>query len=162
VLKAKIQDISIGAKLNKYTIKNLDDLNKPIVLSYDFWGPEFFTVAGNLRILPQLSSVDTSLVAKEKRRYPLDFGFLEATEVLNEIEIPDNFIIKYIPDSVTEDSPWLEIIVEYARRDHKIEVRQKTEAKKSQVTQEEYLDFKRFIEDVAKKTKQRIVLEKKD
>ncbi|KPK97342.1 MAG: hypothetical protein AMJ95_09525 [Omnitrophica WOR_2 bacterium SM23_72] len=162
VLKAKIQNISIGAVLNQYTIENLDDLNKPIVLKYDFWGPEFFTVAGNLRLLPQLGSVDTSIVAKEKRRYPIDFGFLESSETVNVIEIPDNFAIKYIPEEVTEDSPWLKIFVEYVRQDQRIEVRQRMEAKKDKVAQEEYLDFKRFVEDVAKKTKQRIVLEKKN
>ncbi|MFH0826881.1 MAG: DUF3857 domain-containing protein [Candidatus Omnitrophota bacterium] len=161
VLKARIQDISIGAVLNQYTIENLDDLNKPIVLKYDFWGPEFFTVAGDLRLLPQLGSVDTSIVAKEKRRYPIDFVFLESSETMNVIEIPDNFAIKYIPDNVEEDSPWMKILVEYVRQDKRIEVKQRTEAKKGEVAQEEYLDFKRFVEDVAKKTKQRIVLEKK-
>ena len=161
VLKAKIQDISIGATLNEYTIENLDDLNKPIVLKYDFWGPEFFTIAGDLRLLPQLGSVDTSIVAKEKRRYPIDFGFLESSETVNVIEIPDNLAIKYIPDNVAEDSPWLKIFVEYVRQDKRIEVKQRTEAKKGEVAQEEYPAFKRFVEDVAKKTKQRIVLEKK-
>ncbi len=162
VLKAKIQEVSIGATLDQYTIENLDDLNKPIVLKYDFWGPEFFTVAGPLRLLPQLGSVDTSIVAREKRRYPIDFGFLESSETVSVIEIPDNFTIKYMPANVTEDSPWLKIFVEYIRHDHKIEVRQRTEAQKGEVSQEEYADFKRFVEDVAKKTKQRIVLEKKN
>jgi len=160
-LKEKIQDISIGAKLDKYSIENAEDLNRPIVLSYDFTGPEFFTLAGNLRIMPQFASVDTSLVAKDKRKYPIDFGVLETTETVDEIEIPDNFIIKYIPDSLTEESPWLTLIVEYGFKDNRLHFKQKTQFKKSLVTQEEYPSFKKFFEDIAKKTKQRIVLELK-
>jgi tetratricopeptide (TPR) repeat protein len=159
IINQKIQDISIGAKLNKYNIENLVDLNSPIVLSYEFWGPEFFTVAGRLRIMPQLTGIDTSLVAKDKRKYALDFGVLDTKETVYEFEIPNNFTIKYIPDNVTEDSQWLKLIVEYGHKDNKIYFKQKTQLKKSIVTEEEYPQFKNLFEGIAKKTKQRIVLE---
>lgn len=159
-LKESIQDVSIGAKLDKYNIENLENLNSPIVLSYTFGGPEYFTVAGNLRIMPQLTGLDTSLVAKERRKYALDFSILDTKETYLEIEIPQNFVIKYIPDSLIEDSPWLKFIVEYNYKDNKIYFRQRTQIKKNTVLEEEYSDFKNFFTGLAKRIKQRIVLER--
>ena len=158
--KEKIQEVSIGAKLENYNIKNLSDLDVPVVLSYAFKGPEYFTIAGLMRIMPQLAGLDTSLVAKDKRKYAIDFGILDSKETIFEVEIPRNFAIKYIPESINEDSPWLKFKVEYNRKDNKIIFRQKIEAKKYIVPEEDYPIFKAFFESLAKKLKQRIVLEK--
>ena len=159
-LKEKIQEISIGSTLDKYSIKNLDNLNEPVVLSYTFKGPEYTTSAGNLRIMPQLAVTNTSMVAKDKRKYPIDFDILESKEIIFEIEIPQNFVIKYMPDNVNQDSQWLKFIVEYSYKNNKIYFRQKTELKKTAVSEEEYPGFKKFLESLAKQIKQRIVLEK--
>ncbi|MCX5703108.1 MAG: transglutaminase-like domain-containing protein, partial [Candidatus Omnitrophica bacterium] len=159
-LKETIQGISIGAKLIKYNIENLDDLNRSVVLRYEFYGPEYFTLAGNLRIMPQLAGLSTALAAKDKRKYPIDFGVLDTKEQILEIAITDNFIIKYIPQGIAADSPWLKITVDYSHKNNKIYFRQATQTKKAKVPEEEYPDFKKFIEGVAKKIKQRIVIER--
>jgi len=159
-LKERIQDISIGAKLIRYKIENLEDLNRAVVLSYTFQGPEYSTVAGNLRIIPQLAGLDTSLVAKDKRRYAIDFSVLDTKEMYLEIEIPKNFVIKYMPTSITEDSPWLKFTVEYKHKDSKVLFKQIVELKKNIVLENEYSNFKNFYEGLAKRIKQRIVLEK--
>lgn len=159
-LKEKIQEVSIGAKLDEYNIKNLEDLSLPLVLSYAFRGPEYFTVAGSFRIMPQLAGVDTSLVAKDKRRYPIDFGILDTREAMFEIELPSNFAIKYMPQDVNEDSPWLKFNIEYEHKDNRVIIIQKTELKKTMVLESEYSDFKDFFEGLAKQVKQRIVIER--
>jgi hypothetical protein len=110
--------------------------------------------------MPQLTSLDTSLVAKDQRKYPIYFNILDSRQTTLEIEIPDNFAIKYIPESVSQDSPWLKFIVEYSRKGNKIYCKQTTELKKNRVLQEEYPDFKNFFEGLAKKIKQRMILEK--
>jgi len=160
-LKERIQEVSIGAKLKNYIIKNLDDLNQPVVLEYDFDGPEYFTSAGILRIMPQLAALDTSLVAKECRKYPLDFNLLDCKEIELEIMFPKEFRIKYLPKDITEDSHWLKFEVKYIQKDNLIIFKQKTQLKKTFIDQENYPDFKNFLETLAKKVKQRIILEKK-
>jgi len=159
-LKEKIQDISIGAKLNDYNIQNLDNLNKPVVLSYTFNGPEYMTMAGNLRIMPQLASADTAIVAKDKRKYAIDFGVLDQKETVFEIELPASFAIKYMPESVTEDSPWLKFSVEYSQNANKLKFRQVVELKKNIISEEDYPAFKAYFDKLAKKIKQRVILEK--
>jgi len=76
-IEKKIQGISIGATLKDYDIKNLDDLDKTVELSYRFHGPEYFTCAGRLRIMPQLVDVNTGIVSRDKRNYPLDLDMLD-------------------------------------------------------------------------------------
>ena len=147
--------------LDKYNIENLEDLNKPVELSYTFKGPQYFTAAGKFRIMPQLSGLDTSLVAKDKRQYPIDFSILDMRDSVFEIELPDNFLIKYMPPSITEDTPWLKLIIEYNHKENKIYFRQKIELKKNIVSQQDYPDFKAFFEGLAQKIQQRIILEKR-
>jgi hypothetical protein len=159
-LNQRIQEISIGAKLDGYRIQNLGNLGQPVILSYSFRGPEYFTYGGKLRIMPQLSGIDTSLVAKETRRYPIDFGALEVRESVFEIELPPGFSAKYIPDNILEDSPWMKLRAEYKRQKNKLYFTQLCELKKAAVTEEEYADFKKFYRGAAKKLKQRVVLER--
>lgn len=159
-LKERIQEVSIGAKLDSYKIENLDDLNKPVVLSYEFSGSEYFTSAGALRILPQLSGVDTSLTAKDSRKYPIDFEIHDLKEISLEIEIPDNFTIKYIPETVNGESDWISFKAEYGRDHNKLYFRQKIGLRKNSVAQNDYPEFKKFLEGLAKQVKQRIVLER--
>jgi len=160
-LKEKIQGISIGATLDSYNIKNLDDLNTPVILNYAFRGLEYFTIAGKVRIMPQMASLNTSLVAKAQRRYPIEFPVLDIKETIFEIEIPGNFVIKYMPASITEESPWLKLMVEYEQKNNKIYFTEKIELKKNIISQEDYPDFKILFEGLAKKIKQRIILEKR-
>lgn len=160
MLTEKIQSVSIGSELESYDIQNLDDLNKPVILSYKFNGPEYFTQAGLLRILPQLAAVDLSLVAKAQRRFPIDFNILDSKESIFEIEIPKAFKVKYIPESFIEDNPWLVFSTEYKYIGNKIFFRQKTNLKKIIVWQDEYREFKAMFEKLAQKNKQRIVLER--
>ncbi len=159
-LRAMAQDFSIGAKLNKYKIDNLNDLNQPVVLTYSFYGPEYFTVAGAWRIMPQLARVDASLVSKPKRKYPLDLETLDSRDNFLEIEIPQGLAIKNMPDSLNKESPWFDFKVEYGFKDGKITFRQLLETKKNKVSQQEYKEFKYFLEGLARSTKQRIVLER--
>lgn len=159
-LKEKIQETSIGAALDKYNIENLNNLNEPVVLNYTFRGPEYWTYAGNLRIAPQLAGLDTALVAKDKRKYAIDFTILDSKETYLEIELPLNFVIRYIPASVVEDSPWLSFIAKYDYKGNTIIFRQKVELKKVTVLEDEYPDFKKFFESLARQIKQRIVLER--
>ncbi len=161
-LKEKIQEVSIGSRLGQYRVKNLGDLNTPVGFIYTFTGPEYFTHAGNLRIMPQLAFLDTALAAKDKRKYPIDFAVLDTKETVFEIELPPGFTAKYMPQSISEDSPWLKFSAEYRYEKNKIYFTQKIELKRNTIPEEDYATFKVFFEGLAKKIKQRIILERLD
>jgi len=159
-LKETIQGISIGGRLLDYKITNLENLNKPVILEYSFNGSEYLIHAGDLRVMPQIASLDTSLVAKDKRKYAIDFGILDSREQRFEVAIPGTFVIKYIPQGIKEESPWLDFFVDYKKQGNRLLVEQRMQLKKNIITREEYPDFKDFFEQLAKKIKQRAILEK--
>lgn len=159
-LKERIQDISIGATLDKYNIANADDLTKALAFSYVFHGSEYFTSAGRLRLLPQLAQLDASLVAHERRKYALDFATLDTKEAVFEITVPQGFAVKYLPEDVKEESPWLSFSAAYERKENRIIFRQVNVLKKNVIPAGEYADFKVFFEGLARRIKQRIILEK--
>lgn len=157
-----IQDVSIGARLKNYSIENLKDLDSAVILKYSFQGPEYFVNAGNLKIMPQLSFVDTSVVAKESRKYPVDFGLLNKREFYLEIVLPDGFMIKYMPKNIICDTPWFTFIQEYSSKGNKLLFKQINFDKKDKIAQSEYADFKKAVEGLARSVKERVVLEKVD
>ncbi len=160
-IEERIQESSIGSSLEKYEIKNLKDLNNHVTLNYDFAGPEYFINAGKLRILPEYSGIDTFMVAQDKRRYPVDFAVLDTKENIVTIELPPGFSLKYLPENIEIENPWFKFMVKYSHKKSKIFFTQRIEAAKRMISENEYPEFKKAIEELARRLKQRIVLEVK-
>ncbi|MEW6074973.1 MAG: DUF3857 domain-containing protein [Candidatus Omnitrophota bacterium] len=159
-LQAKIQEFSIGAKLKRYDVRNLNNLDRMLELEYWFEGPEYFTPAGDLRIMPQLTSLDSALVSKEERKYPIDLRILDRIETKFVFTIPETFTVHYIPGNVSQDSQWLDYSCEYIQEGNSLVFTQHIALKKETISAQEYPRFKQFFEKLAKRIKQRIILER--
>lgn len=161
-LKEKIQDFVVSGRLIKYNYENGDDLNLPIRLAYSYEGKNLFKKAGRARILPALAGVDTSIVAKDKRRYPLELGHPNIEEAYFEIDFPREFNVKYLPENTDFTSRWMDYSVEYASGENRLEIRQKQMLKLREVSQSDYAEFKQLLEDLAIKLNQHVILERKN
>ncbi len=160
-LKQAIQGVSTAARLIKYDIQNLDDLNKNVILNYSFSGREYWTKAGNLRIFPQLALLDTSVIAKQSRRYPIDLGMPSIREAELDVVLPRGVKLKYLPADFQESNPWLDLSVEYHFEDGHLRFKQRTQIKKRYVALSEYLKFKTFIEGISTQIKERMIFQQK-
>jgi hypothetical protein len=156
-LKQAIQEISAAARLIKYDIQNLDNLNKNVILNYSFSGREYWIKAGKLRIFPQLALMDTTAVAKQVRRYPLDLGLPSTKEIQVEVILPRNFKLEYLPANFKRSSPWLDLTVEYHLEGRHLYFKQITRIKKRYILLSEYLKFKAFLEDISTQIRKRVV-----
>ncbi len=161
-IKEKIQDIALSGKLIKYNYENRDDLNQPIRLVYEFEGKNFLSSAGPARILPQFGRVDTSIVAKDKRDYPLELGLPAENISLINIMLPDSLSIKYVPENIENRTQWMDYSISYDLENNYLRIRQKQVLKTRQVPQKDYADFKKFLEELAISLNQHVVLEKKN
>jgi hypothetical protein len=161
-LEETIQEISVGSRLEGYKIENLQDLNKDVILRYNFQGPEYWTQAGNLRILPQLTSLDSSLAVKESRNYPIDFELCDTEERYFKIILPAAYSIKYLPEDINLDNLWMEFSSNYTSEGNTVYFKQKRVLKKKDIDRQEYSEFKKFYQDLARRIKQRIVLEEEE
>jgi transglutaminase-like putative cysteine protease len=159
-IEKKIQGLSIGARLQDYEVRNLEDLDKTVELSYRFHGPEYFTCAGRLRIMPQLTDVDTWIVSGDKRSYPVDLEMLYIKGTKLNMSVPAGFVVKYMPQDINEESPWFKFSARYEYSGHEMNFSQDLEMKTNIISEEEYPAFKRSLETLSKKIKQRIILEK--
>jgi hypothetical protein len=100
-------------------------------------------------------------VAKSSRRYPIDLELLDSRQTEINLQLPPDFMVKYMPQDIAEDSPWLKFSCQYQRKGDKLFFRQESLAKKNRVAQAEYAAYKDFLERLAKKIKQRLVLERR-
>lgn len=160
-LAAKIQEISIGARLDGYTIEHLDDLSVPLVLRYSFNGPEFLTPAGPLRIVPALAGLDMSAVTKPLRVYPIEYEMMDMKDIETTIALPPGYAVRYMPAPIREENEWMKYDASYAMKDRTLVFRQAVELRKRIITQEDYPAYKEFIDQLGKRVKQRVVLERK-
>ncbi len=158
-LQAKIQDFAVGAKLLDYRIYNLDDPSLPMQLSYEFSGRHFLSRSGKARIFPPLALVSTGIVSKDERVYPLDLGLPEATRTSITITLPKNFVIKYLPDSVTRTSKWLDYKSTYEVKGAAIVFTQEQKTKVTVLPRSEYLAFKVFLESLARDVDSMVIVE---
>ena len=161
-LLEKIQAMAVSGGLGKYNYENSQDLNLPIKLTYEFKGKNFFSRAGRARILPQFARLDTSIVAKDRRSYPLELGQPNVNEAYSEIKLADNLNVKYLPDGLDVQSPWMDYLVSYVLKDKNIKVYQKQILKRREVLREEYPGFKKFLEGLAIRLDEHIILEKEN
>ena len=160
-LKERVQSMVVSGDLIKYNYENADDLNTPIRLTYEFQGKNFLWRSGRARIIPPLAAIDASIAAKSIRGYPLELGQPDSKESVFEIKLEKNFILKYLPEKVDVQSPWLDYLVNYEFKGQVLKVSQRETLKLRQVSQKEYPEFKIFLENLAGKLKEYIILEKK-
>jgi cellulose synthase operon protein C len=161
-ISAKIQEFSIGASLDDgYKVENLNDLNRPIALRYAFHGPEFLTSAGPLRILPALSNLDMTAVTKASRLYPIVYPMLDLKDIETVIALPPGYEVRYMPEPIAQENQWMKFSSGYSMQANTLVFRQKMELRQRLIAQESYQEYKDFIEQLGKRLKQRVVLERK-
>lgn len=158
-LKGTANSIAPGARLINYKIENIDDLDKDIVLEYEFQAPELLAKAGKSRLLPQLGGIDIAPIVKEERNYPIEYPTFFETINIIKIELPQNLVIKYLPQDLKINSDWIEFENIYTKEDRIISFYSRYRLKRKFILQEEYKEYKELIEDIARNINQRINLE---
>ncbi|MDD5618558.1 MAG: DUF3858 domain-containing protein, partial [Candidatus Omnitrophica bacterium] len=161
VLKGTAGGVAAGARLVKYKIENATSLDKDVILEYEFQAPEFLTRAGKSRLVPQLGDIGISSVIKEERDYPLEYSIGGETTRKVVIEIPPDFSVKYLPQDIKVNSPWIDFENIYTKNNSTVSFYERYRLKKTIIAKDEYKQYKDLLEDIARKTNQNIILEEK-
>ncbi len=161
-IKQRARSFAHNAEVGHYEIKNVDDLNQPVLLKYSFSSKDFFTKAGRVRIMDQFAGIATDVVVKDTRSYPLEFSGLEESEDLIVIELPKDFRVKYLPQTVKEDNKWFSCLSQYELSGkNTIHFRWLFRIKERSVSLEGYPAYKKAVEGIALKLDQKVLLEKR-
>ncbi|MHC2994139.1 MAG: DUF3857 domain-containing protein [Candidatus Atribacteria bacterium] len=157
-LKSAINRLSPGGKLLSYEISDIEDLNHPIEIKMEFEGPKFLTKAGEDRLVPQLGGFSASLVSRDKRSYPIDFRTLDEFDVMVKIRLAENLTVKYLPPPIIKDTPWFTYINKYSFSQGVISFEESLIYKRTLVIPEEYEEYKKICEDLARQADKQVVL----
>jgi len=162
-VKEKMRNFSALSKLVKWKILNKDSLRNPPILSYEFIAYSFLSKAKQLRILPVLTQtpLQASLIAKDKRNFPLDLGGLSQVNLEVEIHLGSHFRPEYLPDDLKLDTEWFDLYLNYRRGGAKdIIFKQLLHIKRWEVSAAGYPQFKAAVAKALQILKQQIILEK--
>ncbi len=157
-LKSTVNRLSPGGKLLSYEISDIEDLNHPIEIKMEFEGPKFLTKAGEDRLVPQLGGFSTSLVSRDERSYPIDFRTLDEFDVMVKIKLAENLTVKYLPPPIVKDTPWFTYINKYSFSQGVISFEESLIHKRTLVIPEEYEEYKKICEDLARQADKQVVL----
>ncbi len=159
-LEDKVKTILPDAKVQGYNVKNLDTLNKEVVLQYKFFGhTEIFLRAGPYRIVPVFEGISLSDVVKEKRRYPVEKLVPMVRESVYRFILPYSVEPIYLPKSIQMDNDWFSYQMEYAISDKNgksvLEQRIRFVQKCMQISPTDYPKYKRAKEELSRKLRER-------
>jgi hypothetical protein len=160
-IKALMSKDCPGAILKSVMISSLGDLNAPVSLAYQVFVPEYGKRAGDLVLfrVPWFSH-DTDHVAKEERIHPLTWGNTYSSEERVSIQIPKGYQVRYLPESFGVDLPFVSYRLEYEDRGDRIVLRTREERKVRTIEVDQYRDYKKYEEKIAKELDKLIILER--
>jgi len=160
-IKARIQNIIPGAKLLDYHIENLESMEENIQLKYHFQGSEFLLRAGgNMRIIPQLGSINLDLASKDSRQYPIDFSIPKITEDVLEIKLPKHYRVKSLPEPIMEKTPWFIYETSYRQQGDAVTFLERITTTAERLESQDYPEYKTILQKLSKDVRYCVILEK--
>ncbi|MBN2482725.1 MAG: DUF3857 domain-containing protein [Candidatus Omnitrophica bacterium] len=161
-IESKMVKISSFSKLIDYEIKDVDNFDASPQLEYSFTTEKFLNPAKDLRVVPVLNEIDLqpSLIAKERRDFPVDLLGLFTKEARVSIALPQNLRIKYLPGNIDVRTKWFDFFLSYTQGRNSLDFSQKFVIKRRFVSQDDYEEFKERLKDVFYFLREEIILEK--
>lgn len=161
-LKTKARLIAPGAVLKAHEIRNVGDSDQPIFLAYSFSAPQYLKKAGRTRILDQFGGLDTSVIFKESRAYPIELMVQEVQEETIEVELPAHLAVKYLPKPVLLETKWFEFINRYDRPGkNTLRFYSFSKTKQRTISVTEYPAYKKALEEAAASSNQQVIIEER-
>jgi Flp pilus assembly protein TadD len=160
-LKELVSEGCPGATLESCTFSPVDDLGVPLTIEYRVSAPEYVKRAGDLLVfrVPWLSN-GTEHVAKEKRNHPLTWANTDSEQERVLIQIPEGYRVRYMPESFEVDLPFASYKLEYANGGGRIVLKTLKERRVCTIGVDQYPDYKKYEERIAKELDKLIILER--
>ncbi|MDD5194308.1 MAG: DUF3857 domain-containing protein [Candidatus Omnitrophica bacterium] len=161
-LQERISGINPSAQLRSYKIEDLDDFDKPPILSYTFDAKKILNPAKNLRIIPLFGDVgvDVSYASKDERIYPVEFDGLCRKISKIKVNMPAHLSVKYLPESKKISTEWFDFNTSYKQEGNSLDFYQEFAIKVRRVEKERYKEFKKALEEVLYLLREETILQK--
>lgn len=160
-MESKNDDIEIS----EHKIKNLDEVEKPVLENYSFYKEEGIEIANNKMFFSPLLflKLDKNPFVKDKRQFPIDFGYPRNEKVHIMIKIPSEYTIENLPEPIKFMLPNNMGEFTYNIRkspNQDIQLICSTKINYPKISSDQYDAIKQFYNEIIKKETEKIVLTK--
>ncbi len=151
-------------ELSNLQFENLSNLKAPVGLKYDFEAFDYVErIAEELYFSPLIfMTTQENPFKSDTREYPIDFGFPLKDRYIVNIDLPEGYMVKYLPEAVVYNlgqnmGSYRYAISEVGR---KLQVSVELSINQSFIAAEEYGNLKKFYELCIAKENEKVVLSK--
>ncbi|WP_190811267.1 transglutaminase domain-containing protein [Flagellimonas sp. S3867] len=151
-------------EIDNYTVKNADSHEGNVSESFDFfddYGAD--AIDGKLFLKPLgFLSMKENPFKKEKREYPVDFGYSFKDTYMVNINIPEGYKVEHAPESVVVSLPEKLGTFRYivAQAPEKVSVRVNFEINREMIASDSYPFLREFFKQIIAKESEQLILSK--
>lgn len=159
-----LEDRCDGLTINDYTLKNVDDLDKKMLMQIDIDISDAVSRVNDLMYLKPLlyERWDSNPLKLEERLYPVEYLYPTSSTCAVQIKIPEGYMLESVPESVNMRSPEGDCMFRYICSEMNGAVSVYSQFKRSKILYPytDYKDLKAFYEQVVKKHNEQVVFRK--
>ena len=152
-----LNEWSPGAELKQLEVSDESDLTKPLEITLKLVLPQYPTFAGDLMVfempLAEMSSSLAVVTALDERRFDVQSPTTMSIRQHTEIELPEGYIPKGLPDAAMFTTPYTSYHASYSFDGQKVVFEDNLSLHQRVIPAEDYADLKNFMEDVTDFTK---------
>jgi transglutaminase-like putative cysteine protease len=147
-----------GLKLDKHSFLGLDDIERPVELSYELRAPEVGRREGQevRASATSLRDLLRELAPLPSRTYPLDLGAKSNYREERVVKVPRGYKVVLVPPGGKVESRFGKLTVENESRSGEVVSRSELVLEVDRVEAKDYPEFRKFIEQADEVLRQRI------
>jgi len=152
------------SSIENYSVDGLKDLDKPLVVSFNFSTDQAVEQVGTKVFLSPLSflKMTENPFKSDERQFPISFDYPYSKDIIFNIQLQDNYKVASLPDSVNLALPDEagSFMYSIAENNGALQVVIRYKLNKSTIAADYYLALKEFYKIRIEKENEKVVLEK--
>jgi hypothetical protein len=148
--------------LDNYTIKNVADKDKPLMVSYDFHVNDYITyVDSEIYINLNLVKIYYNQIINPERKVPMEMDYKFSANDVYYMDIPEGYEVEYMPPNAQLETGLINFAISYEQTGSTIQVNQRIENNILLMTLDQFDVWNKAIKELSNSYKESIILKKK-
>ncbi len=153
----------LNAKVIKYSLENLDSINSDLILHFDILVPNIISRQGSLAFLnvdPSLFSENFDWLARDKRKYDIEFSFPYTIQKNISVILPKQYFkINELPSDFSENEDGIDINRSCkATSSDNFNILESFVISTKDIKSKDYSDIKNIFDNVKEELNKKIIL----
>ena len=148
--------------LDNYTIKNIADKDKPLMVSYDFHVNDYITyVDSEIYVNLNLVKIYYNQIINPERKVPMEIDYKFSANDVYYMDIPEGYEVEYMPPNAQLETGLINFAISYEQTGSTIQVNQRIENNILLMTLDQFDVWNKAIKELSNSYKESIILKKK-